>query len=70
MYVPSFEFCGGAFSRGVVQSDNKNYLSEVTSGNANKWCEMLLNANNSSQIYGNSTYVQPKSVSVLPILKY
>ena len=28
------------------------------------------NANLSNAIYGNSQYVQPKSVSILPIIKY
>ena len=63
----SYTTANGAFSRAVIRE--RGYIEPEDNG----WHQPVrisLYASRSSSIYGKSSYVQPKNVSVTPILKY
>lgn len=55
-----------------INNNNVDYRTRTDGGSdsnyTNSWCGF--NASLSNSIYGNSNQVQPKSVSIIPILKY
>lgn len=63
----NFLTANGAFSRTVIRD------RAIIEPEDNQWHQTVrinLNASRSNSIYGKSSYVQPKNVSITPILKY
>ena len=58
----------GAFSKSIEGSSLVQGGPDNAAGKFNG--TLILNAHESNNIYGNSNFVQPKNVSLMPILKY
>ena len=63
-------YSGGAYFNGCFYNAGGTYACETQDDYRMRCNNIGINASLSSSIYGKSDFVQPKNVSMLPILKY